>query len=64
MGVARLSDVVRAFGTTRLLVLNDTFLCVRKLSRSRCGKHHNDGANSPEGYRIQVSLVYGQDVIL
>jgi len=29
MGVARLSDVVRAFGTTRLLVLNDTFLCVR-----------------------------------
>ena len=25
MGVARLSDVVRAFGTTRLLVLNNTF---------------------------------------
>jgi len=64
MGVAHLSDVVRAFGTTRLLVLNDTFLCVRKVSRWRCGKQDDDGANPPEGYRIQVCLVYGQDVML
>ena len=64
MGVARLSDVVRAFGTTRLLVLNDTFLCLRKLSRWRCDKQDDDGAKVPEGYRIQVSLVYEQDVIL
>jgi len=64
MGVARLSDVVRVFGTTHLLVLNDTFLCVRRLSRWRCGKQYDDGANFPEGYRIQVSLVYEQDVML
>jgi len=64
MGVVRLSDVVRAFGTTRMLELDETFLCVRKLSRWRCGKQDNDGANSQKGYRIQVTLVYEQNVML